>query len=50
MQPLMVVRDLGEGVDLCLVDLDPVADAKFLADLVEEFIGVPVVRQFIYSI
>ena len=49
-QPLVIVRDLGEGIDLRLVDFDPVADAEFLADLVEELIGVSIVRQFFCSI
>ena len=37
-------------VDLGLVDLDPVADAELLADLVEKLVGMPVVRQFPYSV
>ncbi len=40
MDPLVVVRRVGEQVDPLLVDLDPVAGAEFGAYQVEQVFGV----------
>ena len=38
--PLMIAGGAGESIDLGLVDVDPAADADFLADMVEQIVGM----------